>query len=203
MQCKSLGFVAILISLGLQAPVRADDLLGSAQGFAVLAGSTVTNTGSATIITGDVGVWPGSAITGFPPGTVVGTIRANDTVAQQAQSDLTVAYNTLAGMALTDTMTDIDLGGLTLGPGVYRFATAAVMSSSGLTLDGEGDPNALFVFQVGTTLINREQRVGHHDQRSAGLQRLLAGRQLRHAGHRHDLQREHRGAGQRHAHHPA
>lgn len=125
--------------------------LGTADSFAVLAGSTVTNTGPTTV-NGDLGVWPGTAITGFPPGIVTaGTIHAGDAVAMQAQSDLTTAYNAAAGQACGTTLTGTDLGGLTLTPGVYCFASSAQLTGT-LTLNTLGDPNALFVFQIGSTL---------------------------------------------------
>ena len=126
------------------------DILGTAQNFAVLGGSAVTNTGS-TIITGDLGVWPGDAITGFPPGVVNGSVFAGDAVAQQAQNDLTTAYNLLANMAFTQDLTGQDLGGMVLTPGVYFFSSSAQLTSV-LTLDSLGDPNAMFVFQMGSTL---------------------------------------------------
>ena len=93
---------------------------GEAAGFAVLGGSAVTNTG-ATLVTGDVGVSPGTAISGFPPGTLTGTLHSNDAVAQGGQSDLTTAYNALAGQACNTSLTGTDLGGLTLSPAVYSF----------------------------------------------------------------------------------
>jgi hypothetical protein len=129
------------------------DLLGStANSFAVLGGSTVTNTGP-SVITGNLGVGPGSAITGFPPGIVLapGSLHATDAVALQAQSETTTAYNLLAGRPATGTLTGQDLGGLTLVPGVYFFESTAQLTGT-LTLDGQGDPNATFVFQVGSTL---------------------------------------------------
>ena len=128
--------------------------LGAADSFAVLGGSTVTNTG-ATIVNGDVGVWSGSAITGFPPGTVPppGTIHASDAVAMQAQSALTKAYIFAAGESCGsgNHLTGQDLGGLTLTSGVYCFASSAQLTGI-LTLNAQGDPNAVFVFQIGTTL---------------------------------------------------
>ena len=131
---------------------EADAILGTAQSFAVLAGSTVTNTGS-TIIGGNVGVSPGSAVTGFPPGIVMapGTIHAADAVATQAQSDLTTAYVTLAGMPPTSNLTGMDLGGLTLTPGVYKFDNSAQLTGT-LTLNALGNPDSVFVFQIGSTL---------------------------------------------------
>jgi hypothetical protein len=98
--------------------------LGTAGSFAVLAGSTVTNTGP-TVIDGDVGVSPGSAVTGFPPGIVNGVIHAADAVAGQAQLDNLTAYNTLAGRPIATNLTGQDLGGKTLIAGVYGFNTSA------------------------------------------------------------------------------
>ncbi len=126
-------------------------VLGTAQSFAVLGGSTVTNTGS-TVVSGDLGVHPGLAVTGFPPGLVTGgVLHAGDAAALQAQSDLTLAYITLAGEAPTRDLTGQDLGGLTLTPGVYHFASSAQLTGT-LTLDALGDPAAVFVFQIGSTL---------------------------------------------------
>jgi hypothetical protein len=125
--------------------------MGQAASFAVLGGSTVTNTGSTNIL-GELGVSPGTAVTGFPPGVVTGgTIHINDAVAQQAQTDLTIAYNALAGQAPTADLSGQDLGGLTLGPGVYRFTSTAQLTGT-LTLDAQGDPAAVFIFQIGSTL---------------------------------------------------
>lgn len=151
MKHTTLSLIAIAVAAGMYSPASAD-LLGTAGSFAVLAGSTVTNTGP-TVITGSVGVWAGSAITGFPPGIVTGgTMHVTDGVALQAQSDVTTAYNTLVGMALTQTLTGSNLGGMTLTPGVYFFASSAFLTGT-LTLDAQGNPNALFVFQIGSTLI--------------------------------------------------
>jgi hypothetical protein len=124
--------------------------LGTATPFVVLGGQTVTNTGP-SVLTGDLGVSPGSAITGFPPGVVIGAIHASDAVAMQAQNDVTTAYNAAAGEPATVNLTGQDLGGMTLSPGTYTFSTSAQLTGA-LTLDGQGDPNARFVFQVGSTL---------------------------------------------------
>jgi len=125
--------------------------LGAAQGFAVLAGSTVTNTG-ATAVVGGLGGSPGTAVTGFPPGLVTrGTVHAGDAVAQQAETDLTSAYNVLAGEPAQRQLTGKNLGGLTLLPGVYHFSSSAQLTGT-LTLDALGDPNARFDFQIGSTL---------------------------------------------------
>ncbi|WP_394753273.1 ice-binding family protein [Crenothrix sp.] len=128
--------------------------LGTAQSFAVLGGSTVTNTGPTIIATGDLGVSPGSAITGFPPGTVTtGTIHAGDAVAAQAQSDNAIAYNNLASQACNTTYgIPTNIGGMTLVPGVYCFSSSAQLTGT-LTLDAQGDPSAVWVFKVGSTLI--------------------------------------------------
>ncbi|MEO8011906.1 MAG: ice-binding family protein, partial [Dokdonella sp.] len=125
--------------------------LGQSASFAVLGGSAVTNTGP-SIVTGELGVSPGTAVTGFPPGLVSGgSIHIADAVALQAQADLVVAYNVLAGQAQTADLTGSDLGGLTLGPGVYRFSSSAQLTGT-LTLDAQGDPAAVFIFQIGSTL---------------------------------------------------
>ncbi len=136
-------------SIGL---AQSEPPLGTAANFGVLAGSAVSNTG-ATVITGDLGLWPNTAssITGFPPGSVIGTIQAGNAVALQAQSDLTVAYNNAAGQACGTDLTGTDLGGLTLTPGVYCFSTSAQLTGT-LTLDAQGDENAVFIFQIGSTL---------------------------------------------------
>ncbi len=127
--------------------------LGTAQSFAVLGASTVTNTGP-SVITGDLGVSPGTAVTGFPPGTVVGgSIHAADAVALQAQADNTTAYNDLAGEACNTTYgVPTDIGGLTLDSGVYCFSSSAGLTGT-VTLDGQGNPNSVFVFKIASTLI--------------------------------------------------
>jgi subtilisin family serine protease len=125
--------------------------LGTASTFAVLGGSTVTNTG-ATTVNGDLGVSPGSAVTGFPPGTVVGgTIHAADALAAQAQADTTTAYNGLAGQACTADLTGQDLGGKTLTAGVYCFSSSAQLTGA-LTLNAQSNANAVFVFKIGSSL---------------------------------------------------
>lgn len=125
-------------------------ILGTAQSFAVLGGSTVTNTGS-TVLNGDLGVWPGTSITGFGPGTVNGTTYLTNAVAQAAQNDLALAYNNLVGMLPTTNLTGQDLGGLTLTPGVYFFSSSAQLTGT-LTLNAQGMADAVFVFQIGSTL---------------------------------------------------
>ncbi|HUD42355.1 MAG TPA: ice-binding family protein [Dokdonella sp.] len=146
--------VAAMIVLCSAAPAwsQVSPPLGQAQSFAVLGGSTVTNTG-ATAVIGDLGVSPGTAVTGFPPGLVTGgTIHSNDGVAQQAQADLTFAYDFVAGQAFDADLTGQDLGLLpALVPGVYRFATSAQLTGT-LVLDAQGDPDAVFIFQIGSTL---------------------------------------------------
>jgi len=124
--------------------------LGTAFTFGVLAGSTVTNTGPSAI-SGDIGVSPGTAVTGFPPGTVTnGVIHSADAVAGQAQSDVTTAFNDAAGRSPSESGIT-DLVGRTLLPGVY--AGGALTLGGTLTLDAQNDPNAVFIFQAASTLI--------------------------------------------------
>ena len=125
--------------------------LATAGGFTVLGGSTVTNTG-ATAVTGDLGVSPGAAVTGFPPGLVNGTIHAGDSAAAQAQLDLTTAYNDAAGRTAGAVLVSGNLGGLTLTPGLYKSTSSLEISSGDLTLDAQGNANAVFIFQMASTL---------------------------------------------------
>ena len=129
--------------------------LGAACGFGILAGSTVTNVaGTATNVSGDVGVWPGAAITGFgAPASITGAFHAGDAVAMTAQGDLTTAYNNAAGTAGGAVLT-ADIGGQTLPPGVYKTTSAqpSLGITGNLTLDGKGDPNAVWIFQIVSTL---------------------------------------------------
>jgi hypothetical protein len=117
--------------------------------FSVLAGTTVTNTGS-TVVSGDVGVCPGTAVTGFPPGTTGGTIHLADGVASLAQATLTAAYIDAAGRA-GGTSVAGDLVGQTLTAGVYT-STSSLADSGDLTLDAQGNPSAVFIFQIASTL---------------------------------------------------
>jgi uncharacterized protein with beta-barrel porin domain len=133
--------------------------LGTAASFAVLAGSTVTNTGPSVIggtaaNPGNVGVSPGSAVIGFPPGILTGpgaTFHVGDALAIQAQIDLTTAYNMLVSRPATANLTGQNLGGLTLTPGVYSFGSAAQLTGA-LTLNGLGNPNAVFIFNIASSL---------------------------------------------------
>jgi hypothetical protein len=160
-RCKlisSLMLPAVVLLAGFPRQARAAIILNTAGNFAVLAGSTVTNTGNTVISGGNVGVSPGTAITGFfsvdgGPGTIMApyTTHIADAVAVQAQSDLTTAYDAAVNLAPTQALTGQDLGGLTLTPGVYFFSTSAQLTGT-LTLNDQGNPNAQFVFQIGSTL---------------------------------------------------
>jgi hypothetical protein len=134
-----------------QAPVA----LGSATTFAVLAGSTVTSTGGTTV-NGDLGVSPGTTLTGAP--TVNGTTHLGDPAAAQAQLDLTTAYNDAAGRTLGAVTVAGNLGGQTLAPGLYKSTSSLEISSGDLTLDAQGDANAVFIFQMGSTLTTTSGR---------------------------------------------
>ena len=123
---------------------------GTELSFAVLGGSTVTNTGP-SVITGNLGVHPGTAITGFPPGLATGVTHAADAEALQAQTDTTAAYVNLAGQECDSDLTDQDLGGMKLVPGVYCYSTSAQLTGA-LTLDAGGVSDAVWVFQMGSTL---------------------------------------------------
>ncbi len=143
------SLVALAILAGVARAAQAPVGLGTADSFAVLAGSAVTNTGPSTV-NGDLGVSPGTAVSGFPPGTVNGTVHPADAVAAQAQSDLTTAYNDAASRTPPVSVSG-DLGGLTVTSGVYRSGSSLGLTGT-LTLDAQGNPNAVFIFQAGSTL---------------------------------------------------
>ena len=148
------GLILAFAALAVFATQTVAQSLGAAENFAVLGASTVTNTGTSTI-TSNVGVSPGSAITGFPPGIIInGGLHAADAAATQAHADLETAYNAFAGLVSppANDLTGSDLGGRTLTPGVYHYDTSAT-SSGALTFDAQNDPNARFVIKIGTTLI--------------------------------------------------
>ncbi|MBP8273583.1 MAG: DUF3494 domain-containing protein, partial [Acidobacteria bacterium] len=148
---KILTVCALVLCAVTVASAQTAPTLGAAQSFAILGGSTITNTGSTTV-TGDVGLSPGTAVTGFPPGIVVsGTIQAANAQAQAAKNALTTAYNSLTGQACTQDLTGQNLGGLTLTPGVYCFSTTAQLTGT-LTLNAQGNSNAVFIFKIGSAL---------------------------------------------------
>ena len=156
LKTKSKIFMAMVLLAGFLPQSRAVLFLGSADSFAVLGNTTVTSTGN-TVLNGNVGVYPGLAMTGFTfsptpgPGIVNGTTYAGGSVAQQAQADALTAYNTLAGEPVDFNLTGQDLGGLTLTAGVNRFNSSASLTGI-LTLDAQNNSNARFDFLIGSTL---------------------------------------------------
>jgi hypothetical protein len=124
--------------------------LGTANAFVVLGGSTVTNTGS-SVLNGDLGVSPGTALPGFGPATINGATHANDAVAAQAQLDLTTAYNVAAGQTPATDKSGQNLGGQHLAAGAYAFSSDAQLTFT-LTLDAGGNPNAQFVIMIASAL---------------------------------------------------
>jgi hypothetical protein len=138
----------VVLVAPLTALAATDPGLKTAKNFAVLAGTTVTNTGP-TWISGQVGVSPGCAVTGFPPGTS-GAQHKCDAVALQAKTDLTGAYTRAKNAPCpgTNNFTGVNLGGKSLVPGVYCQTTAPTLTGT-LTLNGSG----VYIFQIGSTLI--------------------------------------------------
>ncbi len=149
--------VALIAALALAASSKAATSvgLGTANSFAVLAGAGVTNTGP-SVINGDLGTSPTPAVTGFggaPNGTVNGATHQADALAGQAQADLTTAYNNAAGQGPVNTLAT-ELGGQTLTPGVYNSESGTFSITGTLTLNGQGNPDAVFIFKTATTLIS-------------------------------------------------
>lgn len=150
----SAGILAVLLwtlNAGAGAEAQTAPDLGEASSYAVLGGQTVTNAGPSTV-RGDLGVSPGTAVTGFPPGIVTGgTIHSADADALQAQAAVTTTYNALAAEACSADLTGQDLGGMTLTEGVYCFTSSAQLTGL-LTLDAQGNASAVFVFKMVSTL---------------------------------------------------
>lgn len=125
--------------------------LGNAGSFAVLAGASITNTG-ATVVSGDLGTSSGTALTEFSPGVIIkGAAHAGDAMALQAQADAIAAYNHLTSQSCNTVINGNELGGLTLTPGVYCFSSTAALTGT-LTLNAQDNPNAVFIFQIASSL---------------------------------------------------
>lgn len=140
------------IEIPVQTVQQPTIILSGASSLAILAGSAVTNTG-ATIITGDIGLSPGSSVGGFPPGIINGTLHVNNAIANQAKLDLTSAYNDAAGRTSTDIVTlSGNIGGLTLTPGLYKSTSSLALSSGDLTFDAKGAVDAVFIIQIASAL---------------------------------------------------
>lgn len=146
-------FVWTFTTVTVACATAAGPPLGTAGTFEALAGSTVTNTGPTVISLGDVGLSPGSAVTGFPPGTLIppAVMHVTDPIAAQGQLDLTTAYLYTAGLQGGAVLPG-DLSGLTFAPGLYKNSSTVMLSAGNVTLDGQGDANAVFIFQIASTL---------------------------------------------------
>jgi type VI secretion system secreted protein VgrG len=125
-------------------------LLGAVQDFSVLAASTITNTGS-TVLVGDLGLSPGTAVTGFGSFSLTGAVHVSDIIALDAHNSAVAAYTVLENKTSTINLSGQDLSELTLHPGIYHFDSSAQLSGT-LTLDALNDPNAMFIFQIGSSL---------------------------------------------------
>jgi hypothetical protein len=132
--------------------------LAGASTMAVLAGASITNTG-ATVITGDLGLSPGTSVGGFPPGIIYGTMHINDGIASQAKLDIVTAYNNGAGRTSTEIVTlSGNIGGLTLTPGLYKSTSSLAISSGDVTFDAQGDANAVFIIQIASSFTTTSGR---------------------------------------------
>lgn len=145
-------------SYPIQTIIQANVPLAGAASFAVIAGSEITNAGQ-TNIHGDLGLSPGSALSGFPPGVLNGDLHINDAIAAQAKLDITAAYNDAAGRTSSQIITlSGNIGGLTLTPGLYKSTSSLAISSGDLTFDALGDANAVFVIQMASTFTTTSGR---------------------------------------------
>lgn len=146
------------VVIPVQTTLQTNVSLAGASGFAILAGSAISNTG-ATSITGGLGLSPGTSVGGFPPGVLIGEKHVCDPAATQAKLDLTIAYNDAAGRTCTDIVTlSGNIGGLTLTPGLYKSTSSIAVSSGDLTFDARGDANAVFIIQIASTLTTTSGR---------------------------------------------
>jgi Ice-binding-like len=145
----SLGLLSTLLFASSAMGATATVGLGSAASFSVLGGETVTNTGPTTMF-GDLGLSPGSSVTGAPH--VLGQTHIDDAVAIGAKNALTTAYNNAASRP-SNGSAGTDLAGQTFLPGVRTASSSLLLSSGSVTLDAQGDPNAVFIFQIDSTLI--------------------------------------------------
>lgn len=158
------GFLTTLLSvllivtfsgLGAKAATKVD--LGTANNFAVLAGTTITNTGSSAV-TGDLGLDPGSSVTGFPPATLTGTQHISDSISNQAKIDLVAAYNNAASQTPVSTVAT-ELGGTTKTAGNYDSADGTFSITGTLTLDAQDNADAVFIFKTESTLVTANSSV--------------------------------------------
>jgi len=144
--------LTLSLAVGASATSSTTPQLGTAASFSVLGGSTVTNTGP-TVLASQLGVSPGTAITGFPPGIAHGARHSADAAASGAQNDLTIAYNDAAAAKTTGTVPDVgNIGGRTLTAGVYGSASSMLVDGT-LTLNGAGNPASVFIFKAGSTIV--------------------------------------------------
>ena len=142
----------------VQATVQTMVQLNGADNFVILAGTAVTNSGI-TIATGDLGLSPGTSVSGFPPGILNGELHVNDAEANQAKLDLNAAFNDAAARVAGDMVTlSGNIGGLTLTPGLYKSTSSLSISAGNVTLDGLGDANAVFIIQVAASLTTAVDR---------------------------------------------
>lgn len=146
------------IVIPIQTTVQPSVSVSGASSLAILAGSSISNTG-ATNITGNMGLSPGTSVGGFPPGILVGTLHINDAIATQAKLDLTSAYNDAAGRTATDIVTlSGNIGGLTLTPGLYKSTSSLAISSGDVTFDAKGNSNAVFIIQIASAFTTTSGR---------------------------------------------